>query len=366
MKIGLNYRSYGDVGFVLYALKDGNIKADFNHTGIWGKPNTTRRFEITLGGDVYVFSYDYADIEDCDRKIYLTHNDWFDDNRYDRTIVTPVDSIEDRYTDDSITEFLDRGNVFLSFVSSNIDHENFIFFPLYSFVYHYYELGFKFLNYYKNTIKEHLVGAYCNKVHIGGWPNLRRIQIFDDVKGILGDDCYRFESPTSDFDMLLDSYRYFGQWYNVHMAGYSDFNSSVCSIIFETYNSMGQHVHENRIMLTEKTVKSLLFSKENLFFMWYGYEMFIPYLKEKGFWFLNFEFYDPDDRSNGETAIFNSIIKTANYLKDLKNQLGTNESVYKYLLNSYGHKLENNSQLIDSLLNNCDIKDKVINLLKYE
>ncbi len=369
MRIGLNYKQFVDVSFILYALKQGEIKADFRFEGLWGKPNHSRRFEITLGDDCYIFSHDYEDIADCDRKIHLVHNSLQEDDRYDRCIFTPGDVIEDKFTDELIEQFLNNGNTFLSYVTSKVKHDNFLFAPLFGFVLHYYELGFKFLNYYKNsnTNKNQLLGAYCNKTHIGGSLNTRRTEIFDRLEEILEADCKRYESPNSSFDMLVDSYRYFGQWFNVHMSGYTDYNTSACNIIFETIDSLGTHHNSiGRFMLTEKTLKSLLFSKEEIFFMWYGHEMFLPYLQEQGFWFLNFEFYDPDDTENGETAIYNSLIKTAKYLKDLKNQMGTNESVYKYLLNNYRDKLENNSKSMDRLLNNCDIKDKVINLLKYE
>lgn len=369
MRIGLNYRQFPDVSFILYALKHGQIKADVRFKGLWGNPNHSRRFEITLGDDCYIFSYDYEDIADCDRKINLVHNSLKEDDRYDRCIFTPSDVIEDRFTDTLIEQFLNNGNIFLSHVISNVKHDNFVFAPLSCFVLHYYDLGFKFLNYYKNsnTNKNQLLGAYCNKNHIGGSLNVRRTQIFDNIAEILDSDCKRYESPESDFDMLLDSYGYFGQWLNVHMSTYTDYNTSVCNIIFETIDSLGtNHNGSGRFMLTEKTLKSLLFSKGEIFFMWYGHEMFLPYLQEQDFWFLNFEFYDPNDKQNGETPIFNSLIKTTKYLKDLKKQLGTNENVYKYLLNNYRDKLENNSKSIDRLLNNCDIKDKVINLLKYE
>jgi hypothetical protein len=366
MKIGLNYRSYGDAGFVLYALRHGKIKADFKFENMWGKPNTTRRFEIAIDDDLYVFSHDYADISDCDRKIYLSHNHLLEDSRYDRIIITPVDVIEQEYTDSAIKDFLDKGHAFLSFVNVNFRHKNFVYYPLYSFVYHYYALGFKFLNYYKNTDKSHLVGIYHRPTHIGGASIARRQEIFNATKQILGDDLHCYELNYSDFDLLLDSYRYFGQWYNVHMSGYSDFKSSIANIITETIDSISTHTVHDRMFMTEKTTKSILFSKEDIFFIWYGNETFIPYLRNYGFWFLNFEFYDPGNGEGNDTAILKSVLATVKYLKDLKTRLDTNESVYKYLLNKYSDRLENNSRLFDQLINNCEIKEQVINLLKYE
>lgn len=149
------------------------------------------------------------------------------------------------------------------------------------------------------------------------------------------------------------------------MTSYTDFTTSVCNLIFE---SAGPDVVDlnieptKRLYLSEKTLKGLLFSKENIFSMWCGNEYFIPVLQDYGFWFLNFEFYNHTEPK----AVVSSLIKTTEYLKQLKNQLKTNESVHKYLLDTFGSKLENNGKMLDQFLLDCEVKDNIIKLLKYE
>lgn len=365
MNIGIQYTTYDDVSFVLYALRHGKIKADFLHEGIWGPGHTGKRFEIYFNDDCYIFSDYYPDIEGCDRKLHASHNQLEFDSRYHKGIFTPKDCFTHPIED--IKNFLHSGSLYLSYMNLDYKHDNVIFYPLFSLVQQYYELGFKFFNYYQNDRKLHLLGTYHKPVHIGGCRMERRNYIFDKVKNILQDDLKHYTSPESDFDLLLDSYRYFGQWFNAHMAGYSDFNTSVCNMLFETYDSLGSYSHENRIMVTEKTTKGLLFSKENIFFIWYGHQMFIPYLKDYGFWFLNFEFYNHNDSVGKNTAILQSVFKTVEYLKELKNTYKTNNAVYQHLMNKYGHKLENNGRLFDNLINNCDtyLRDNIIDMLKH-
>lgn len=360
MKLGFNYGDYTDASFMLYILRQGKINAKFYD------PNNNKKFEVEYKGDTYVFSPHYYDLDGCDKKFKLTSNDnaLFVSDQYNKTIVTPGDVIRADYHDEDVRKFLDSGNMFLSFCNLSFEHTNFIFYPLFSLVFHYYHLGYKFLNYYQDSPKYNLLGIYHQPTHIGGTVYPRRNEIFNEVSSRLGSDFKRYETPHDDFDLLLDSYRYFGQWYNVHIAGYTDFKTSVCNLTFETYDSLGSYCNNNRFIITEKTAKSLLFSKENIFFIWYGHESFISHLRDYGFWFLNFEFYDPTDGEGKNTAILKSVYKTVDYLKQLKNQLKTNENVYKYLLEKYGEKLKNNGVLYDILIHNCQPGDNIINLIK--
>lgn len=360
MKIGFTYGSYGDASFMLWILRQGKVLSD-----LYDK-DSRKKFEIEYKGDLFVFAQNYDEIQDCNKKIKLVSNDnaLEEDTRYNKIFVTPVDTIRTQYTDQKIKEFLDNGNLFLSMSNLSFQHPNFIFQPLFSFVYHYYQLGYKFLNYYQNKEKKNLLGTYHKVRHIGGTIYPRRNFIINELKAILGEDFITYKSPESDFDLLLDSYRYFGQWYNVHMSGYSDYTTSVCNLTMETYDSLGSYVHENRFLLTEKTLKGLLYSAEDIFFLWYGHESFLPCLQDYGFWFLNFEFYEPGSTEGTNTAMLKSIFKTTKYLKDLKIEHGSNENVHKYLLEKYGEKLRNNTRLFDVLLHNCQIGDNIINLIK--
>lgn len=356
MKIGLQYNTYNDISYILYVLQNGKVTGNFHNQPVNGQ------FRIDLNDDCYLFSNNFEDIKLCDRKIRLDSSSINVDNRYHRSFFTPNDTIRSEFTNDIITNYLNNGNILLSMSSSSITHPNFIFEPLFGLVHHYYYLGFNFLNFYGLTEKQNLLGIYHNPIHIGGSFYKRRDQIYNDVKSILNDDFVKYDCPNSELEKLLNSYRYFGNWYKNHISGYSDYATSVCNLIFESNDSLSTHVTDNRMLINEKTLKGLLFSKENIFFMWYGNEYFLPYLMNYGFWFLNFEFYDPNDTI--ETPIYNSVIKTTNYLKELKDKLHTTDNVHKFLLKEFGHKLNNNGMLIDKLIKESPIKDRVINLLK--
>ena len=108
--------------------------------------------------------------------------------------------------------------------------------------------------------------------------------------------------------------------------------------------------------ITEKTLKSICFCEENIFFIWYGPTKLFKYLNDLGFWFLNSEFFEED--------IELSCLKSIVYIKKLKNEYNTNSDVHTYLLKQYGDKLKNNVNIFNNILNNYKNSNKIINLIK--
>lgn len=371
MNIGIRYSCFDDVILILFLLKNGDIKADFSGEGLFnGINNPNKIFEIRYKDDTYIFSTNNESINNCDLKVWAKGNsDNLSTNSfYDLCVFTPGDTIRNEITDFSIQNFVNNGNIILSMCTLPYKHKNIIFDPLLGLIFHYYKLGFRFLNYYKNSSEKlNLIGTYHRTTHISGNVQVRRNELYEDVKRIVYSDITIFYNNDSKFDLLLDSNRYFGQWIYNHISGYSDYSTSVCNLIYETCDSLGSYNNGHRMIINEKTLKGLLFSKQNLFFMWYGNECFLPYLKEYGFWFLNFEFYDENDVQlvpDKRTAIYNSILKTSSYLVELKKELGTNQLVYEFLLSKYSDKLQYNTYLIDKLMSEYSNTDQFISKLK--
>ena len=115
-----------------------------------------------------------------------------------------------------------------------------------------------------------------------------------------------------------------------------------------------------RQYITEKTLKAICFSEEEIFFIWYGPTKLFKNLIDMGFWFLNCEFYNEET----ETPLEQSVIDASSFLKTLKDKLNDNNLVHNYLMGKYGEKLKNNTKLFKELLNSYHKKEDVLNLIK--
>jgi hypothetical protein len=190
--------------------------------------------------------------------------------------------------------------------------------------------------------------------------------LFSQIKNELVNEFIAYPSNEYNHKLLLQPYATFGHWGNNHITSYIDFTTSVCNVIFETLHSNGNDEEPNSKMhgrqyITEKTLKSICFSEENIFFIWYGPSKLFKHLIKLGFWFLNCEFYDET-----KTTLEQSVIDTSIYLKELKEKIGNNKVVHGYLMNLYGVKLQQNVSVFKKLLNNYNNKDIVLNLIKNE
>lgn len=368
MKIGLHYRNYGDVSILIYMLSD--LEFDKNKD----------RFIFYHNGDEYIFSKDINILNQlsCDVKIYLftTLSEWKSFKGYDKLIQTQV--VENYVaTNDQLKEYLDAGNISLSSASISFEHPNFYFEPIFNLIFFYYNYGFNFLNYYKFDKKENLLGVYHKPVKEIGNGKMHRNYLFSKIKSRLNDDFVSYESIDYNLKSLFQPYETFGHWGNNHISSYIDFTTSVCNIMFETMPAQGNFDKDaentsryGRQNITEKTLKAILFSEENIFFIWYGPTKLYKHLMDMGFWFLNSEFYNESIRVPrnyqlpGFSYMEQSVVDASKYLKSLKEEYKTNENVHKYLMDKYGHRLEKNVKLFKEILNSYSKKDEVLNLIK--
>lgn len=354
MKIGINYQSFNDCSNIFWSLKDLNLQILEDGKFIFS--NTEDSFIFSRSYDIKPCDY----IKNCDIKIkaFHTFEEWKNMKDYDFLLQSQI--VENYHISNyELKEFLNAGNISLSSASISFEHPNFYYEPLFNINYFYHFYGFNFLNYYKlNVDKINLIGTY----HKSGGKYWRD-EIFENVKKIVGNDISSF--PTSNYNLksLFEPYGYstFGMWGLNHISTYTDYKTSVCNLIFETLQenanseSPTQKMYGRRY-ITEKTLKSLIFCEEEIFFMWYGPKEIYEYLLELGFWFYNSEFYKGD--------LQKSIFDATEELKHLKDKLKTNNAVYAYLKENYISKLENNVKLIKQHLEVYYKKNDVINLIK--
>jgi len=350
MKIGIEYNTLEDCVNLLWCFSSENLEK-----------NEEGNFTFYNDDDIFIFIRNNNftpsnKIQNCDKKVRLYHNfnEWKNFVGYDLLLHSQL--VENFHVENKhIKEFLDSGNISISSASISFEHPNFYYEPLFNLNFFYYFYGWNYLNYYKNTTtKNSLLGTY-HKIPGKPW----RDSIFLKVKYILHNDFVGFQNDSFSISDILQSHRYFGLWGMNHVNTYIDYKTSVCNLVFETLQDDANEEDNKmfgRIYITEKTMKALIFCEEEIFFMWYGPKKIYEYLIKLGFWFYNSEFYSGN--------LEKSILDASSKLKDLKNQLETNEAVYEHLKKEYLHKLENNVKLVKKHLEVYYKKDKIINLIK--
>ena len=370
MKIGLLYRAYEDCVAILHVFCETKFNLE----------NGSNTFTFFYKDDEYIFSKDEKVIEKCDYKIQLFHtfHEWKKFKGFDKLIQTQI--VENYHTTNKeLLEYLDAGNICLSSASISFEHSNFYYDPIFNLIFFYNFYGYNFLNYYKFDKKENLLGVY-HKPNNGININKKdRNYLYQQVHGVLKNDFKSYESSDYNLKLLLQPYSTFGHWGNTHITSYLDFTTSVCNLIFETLNSdSNQEEPKNEIhskmygrqYITEKTLKAIVFSEENIFFIWYGPTKLYKHLMEMGFWFLNSEFYDEsielpyDDDFKSYSHMEQSVIDASIYLKSLKEEYKTNTEVHKHLMKTHGHKLQKNVELLKEILSSYSKKENVLNLIK--
>jgi len=353
MKIGLHFRAYEDCAIILYALSNSKFEKILGHD----------EFSFYYNDDEYIFTKHDETIALCDYKIRLFHtfHEWKSFKGYNKLIQTQT--VENYHISNyELKEYLDAGNISLSSASISFDHPNFFYDPIFNLIFFYYHYGYNFLNYYEFNNKLNLLGIYHqnNKGEFFA-PKVKRDFIFNSAYELLGTDLHCFKSNDYNLKSILQPYSLFGHWGNNHISSYTDYMTSVCNLLFETLDEDSNIEDENnkmykRFYITEKTLKAILFSEANIFFIWYGPKSLLSHLIDLGFWFFNLEFYS----DNIEQSVYHSI----NHLKELKETHLTNEELHKYLVNTYGHKLQKNVELFKNILNSYDKKDSLLNLIK--
>jgi hypothetical protein len=366
MRIGFNYRSYEDVCIILYALSNCRFEKLEYHGD----------FIFHTESDEYIFSKSLSIIESCDVKIMLftTFSEWKNFNGFDKLIQTQV--VENYHiTNDELKEYLDAGNICLSSASISFEHPNLFYDPIFNLIFFYNHYGYNFLNYHKFDKKENLIGIYHKPDNGININKGHRNYLYSQIENIVKTDFVSYDSNDYNLKMLLQPYTTFGHWGNNHITSYLDFTTSVCNVIFETLHSnSNEEEPENRMhgrqYITEKTLKAICFSEEEIFFIWYGPKKLFKYLTKMGFWFLNCEFYNesiniPDnDEHPYYSHMEQSVIDSSIFLKRLKKKLGDNKLVHSHLMEMYGFKLQKNVELFKEILNSYNKTEIILNLIK--
>jgi hypothetical protein len=353
MKIGLHFRAYEDCTAILYALSDSKFENPLGYD----------EFSFYYNDDEYIFTKHDETIAICDYKIRLFHtfDEWKSFKGYDKLIQTQT--VENYHISNyELKEYLDAGNISLSSASISFEHPNFHYDPIFNLIFFYNHYGYNFLNYYKFDNKSNLLGVYYQN-NKGGFfaKKQKRNLIFNKVYELLDNDLHCFKSNDYNLKSILQPYSTFGHWGNNHISSYTDYMTTVCNLVFETLdedsnNEDGTNHMHKRLYITEKTLKTIIFSEANIFFIWYGPKKLLKHLTNLGFWFLNLEFYS----DNVEESVYDSI----KFLKELKEKYTSNKEIHEYLVNTYGHHLEKNVEIFNGILNSYNKKDSLLNLIK--
>ena len=233
-------------------------------------------------------------------------------------------------TNNQLKEYLDTGNISLSAASISFEHPNFYFDPMFNLIFFYNSYGFNFLNYYKFDKKENLLGVYHKPVKEIGNGKMHRNYLFEKIKQILNEDFTPYESLDYNLKSIVQPYEGFGHWGNNHITSYIDLTTSVCNVIFETMSANGnlekdehEYSYYGRQYITEKTLKAICFSEENIFFIWYGPTKLYKHLME-----IRLKNIIPIDFNKTTTSKdFLTILKEYNYDCVLPNLNVRNESM---------------------------------------
>lgn len=343
MRVRVKYYELKDISIILHELSEYKleIKSDY-----FILKNSDTEIYFTTENDEFInpdakrtnfdeLKFDKVLQVSCDAGRFEDTNDIFVYTSADEPLMNDVHWLK---------EFLDNGNyVITSTKLVNFQHQNLfteisLIFP---FVFH--NAGFAFLNYYRNLEKEHLIGSYMGEAH--KFHNRhQRYSEFQEIQKLSNyhlKDYLSVEYPHKELihSLPIENKMSLCNWKKNYISSYTDFNNCVSFYVNESETDEDGEF----IRLTEKTVKSLLFSKSYSFVLWRGTNRVMNLLHDYGFWFLNSEFYEKD--------VFESIKKSAIFLSNKLDEFNSTSLVYSYLLEKYKDKLDNNSKLIDSMIN---------------
>jgi len=362
-KYYFKYSRWNEIGYIMYFLKNGKV-----NVGERG------RFSVKLNNDLFLFgkSWPKKKYLECSNSIDLINQE----NKSKIVLSTPGEKIGPSFSDNDIKRFLDNGNIYLSGAKYSFDHKNAINDYRLTLFYFYYYFGHEFLNFYPSDIKNNLVGCYHRPFHINGKLSQTRHMIYDNMKEILKEDLKIYKSHSSNISDVINSYEIFGVWEHNHISSYTDYQTSVVNMLWETIgNDVGHNWADgvdtdsrfHRQHISEKTLKCLLYGKAKIFFMLYTTQDQYKWLIDNGFWLLNFKFLPENLNEITQDDAQNSIYSTCKYLIDLKEKYKTNHNVQKYLLDNYGEKIEKNYEKLIRMITQDDdmvLTSKFINALK--
>ena len=380
MKVGFYHQPLSDCSLVssLYPLANGQSTLLDGDPSEFSRP-TAMSFIIELDGHTFHFANNLDKIKDCDIKIYtqdilFLNKDELNDlkDTIDYFIINRTNG-ENWTCPEIVLEYLKNEKVIVilgqDFEHSS-EHPRLITDKALNLFFFYHRFGYYYLNYYPSYEKNHLIGAYNYNGKIYKTSRNKSLSYITDR---IGNDMHIFETDKSFSTEVTGKLITTWAWQMMHCSSYTDYNSAVANIMFETEKN---NDYENpNGTLTEKTLKSLLFQKAGIFFIYWGPYYHMEWLHEKGFWFLNSEFYDPDNLVNeNQYNIFDSknkraialdasVFKTVDYLAELKSQMGTNNEVYKFLIEKYQDKLNQTTTALEYVLKNCEWKNRLFDLI---
>ena len=333
-------------------------------------------------------AYNIAKGEDKFDKVILFCREHFEDLKSMKHILHSNDDYEVVYihvgemlfTDlKELSNFLDDNKIISSCSIRNLNHHNFIYSPMLNLIWFYYKFGFDMLNIQYNEIKKsNLIGGYVTK----GNKAIRDL-IYEKIENLF--DNSNISKFLKRYDIFEDSRKpkemikkfnkdsspiEFQGWDRAHYSTFTDYQTSVVGFLFEGLDSIeleGPNRDSARHYITEKTLKAILFSNLNVPFIVDMNPYDFIMLSERGYWFLNSEFFDlnkdysvKDLSLKFQKSIEDSVKYVIKLFKDNGESL---DETHKYFKSKYGHKMENNYSLFMKELNNPSDSDKMINFL---
>lgn len=278
-------------------------------------------------------------------------------------------------TDERILEFLDSNKIISSGAFGHT-HHNFYYEPFLNLLYFYYIYGFDFLSYrYLKVDKQNLIGLYLKKNY-----KPERDSLYDKIgkkfiDANVNDELLEIYDTTCNkptfLTELITIHNQIG-WEKNHYSTYTDYLTSVCAFLFETTNhkTFGWPSNsKNRQYITEKTLKSILFSKLNIPFITDMNPYNFLELHNMGFWFMNTEFFDfqkihSDDEISENFEL--SIIKSVEHVIELyKQNYGDLNKTHFKLEQLYADKMQNNFNQFMKYLEEPKNCDKLIEFILY-
>lgn len=279
-------------------------------------------------------------------------------------------SVEERTTRDLDKSLLDAHNlkIITCDFDSNLKHEKIFSYPFLSFFHFFYVHGYNYLNFYDfNNTKTNLIGTYIRKNYKTERDFLiKKVEdkfdtSYKSLLKIFELEFYKNEKIKEITDFYNVNLNF---WDKNHISSYTDYINSVCILLFETDADMST----DRIFFTEKTFKALLFSKLNIPFLIFCPIGNLLYLKENGYWFLNFEFIDFDKFGNNSDFnskhLVDSILKSTDFLlKKYQEHDGDLNKIHLFLIDQYGEKMQNNFNSIMNELVNPSLNEEFLDFI---
>lgn len=320
---------------------------------------------------VYMFSEIYGDNK-------FTEND-FINYKKERLSVFPSDydtsnvEIVILYFDEILNinseihhKVLEHKNITCCNIAEQIHHRNYFYSLKLGLLFFYYYIGLYFTTFTFTSKKTNLLGYY----HTNGYKG-DRDRIIKNIKNTF-DKKYLKNYTKSKFSVgeTMDLFMDVG-WKKNHVNGYADIINSCVFLNFES-DGIGSYLY-GKYHITEKTLKSILFSKLGIPSILYASDRLLIELYDAGFWFLNYEFLNIEALRNLKSIterrdlLEKSIIDSIYYCTNIfdKNN-GNIENVSKELQILFGDKMNKNYELFiditkDKQLNN-QLLDFILNI----